>query len=102
MPNRNAETIAKEISEKIVERSELINRAKDIVINEINKYDCFSCELDEKENILLVKGSQYGKHVLDLNFWFEEVNELYPPDKLARDMMSEIKNQLVPDKVISM
>lgn len=102
MSNRNAESIAKEISNKMVERSALINQAKEIVIKEIAKYDTFSCVLFEEENTILIKGSQYGKYVLDLNFWFDEVNESYPPEKLARDMMSEIKSQLVPDKVISM
>ncbi len=102
MSNRSAESISKEISEKMVIRSELINQAKEIVLNEVKKSDSYFYIPNENDNSLLFKGLKYGKAVLDLDAWFSDIDESYPLDKLARDMMNDIKQQLVPKKVISM
>lgn len=102
MAGRSAGTIAREISEKIMKRNELMNAAKEMVIRELSKLDTLTYELNEEERAIYVEGTQYGKAVLDLNQWFGQVRDADPAEYLARDMMEDIKNQLLPDRDYSM
>ena len=102
MTKRSAEIISKEINEKIVVRTKLMTTAQEIVLKELTKYDNLSYTANEADNTIIIKGIQYGEAILNLNHWFGMVRELDPPEKLASEMMEDIKQQLLPERDYSM
>lgn len=102
MSNRNAEKISGEIYDKMIKRSELLNSAREILIKELTKNQALTFTEHLKEKTIEVEGLQYGKAVLDLNHWFGLIRDADPVENLARDMMDDLKNQLLPERDYSM
>jgi hypothetical protein len=96
MLNKDVKAIAGSIAKEVVQRSEHIDKAKEIIKSEIDKYDSLELTQDEENGVIIITGVKYGRAVIDLNVWFQNINPTYLPENIARDMMEDVHNQLFP------
>lgn len=96
MLNKDVKAITDSIAKEVVQRSELIDQAKDLIKSEIDKHESLELTQDPKHGVITITGVKYGKAVIDLNEWFLKIKHTYHPENIARDMMEDVHHQLVP------
>ena len=97
MLKKDVKTITGSIAKEVVQRSERIDQAKEIIKSEIDKHESLEWTQDEKNGVIIITGVKYGRAVIDLNVWFQKIKYTYLPEHIAKDMMEDVHNQLVPE-----